>query len=895
MLLVFLLNVNASSGLHVTRLSTEHLENPIGISFTQPRFSWNIIADRSGIVQTAYQIRITSNGKEHWNSGKIISNQSHLIQYEGPSILDRTRYQWQVKVWDNYGNESAFSEEAFFETGFFKSSNWKSEWITTALEEQPREKNPVQYYRREIALKGEVKRARMYVSAHGLYKAFINGKKVGDQEFTPGWTSYKKRLQYQVYDISNAFVTGSNCLSVMLAEGWHRGRINYRGKDDPFKNQLSLLLQIEVEYENGRKQIFGTDKKWRASSGGLLESTIYDGEVFHVSEEPIAWKSTGFDDKEWLPCQETDEGKDHLVASHSPSVKVQERLQPTETVNKPGEYVLYDFGQNMTGRIAIEMILNGAAEVLIEHGEDIDAEGNLYTDNLRDAMARVVFKADAPGVYSYIPQFTFMGFRYVRIKGLSIDQVKSIRAEVIHSDLELTGSFKCSSEEVNRLYQNIVWSQKGNFLDVPTDCPQRDERMGWTGDAQVFAKTAAYNMNVAAFFSKWLADVEADQREDGAIPWVIPNVFTKKKPPATGWADAAVIVPWKMYEVYGDAKILEAQYASMKAWVDFMVANAEEGLWKGERHFGDWLSYVAKKQPQVQSAVTENDLLAAIYYQYSMQLLVRSAQVLERGEDEENYAHLLEEANAAFLMEFITANGRLVSGTQTAYTLVLAYDLLPEELREGAVRRLVENIRGYGHLTTGFLGVSELNEVLSSNGYEALAYELLFRKEYPSWLYPVEQGATTIWERWDGKREDGSFQEAYLNSFNHYAYGAIGEWMIERMAGIQPLESSVGFKKFNIAPQISDSLSYVEASYKCNYGWIHSGWELDGHKGLKMLVEIPANTQAEVYCPKGYQIVRVASKEFGTFTPMSFFMEIGEKLSLGSGVYSLVLEKVPSE
>lgn len=879
----------------VGALRTEYLNNPVGVSFQHPRFSWKLYSERSAIVQTAYQIIVEADGMEVWNSGKVSSSQSHLVPYEGPFLKGRTRYDWKVMVWDNYKFQSAYSEQAFFETGILDTSNWKAEWIKTALSEEPREKNPVQYFRREIALNEGIKKARLYITSDGLYRAFINGEKVGDQEFTPGWTSYAKRLQYQTYDVSEAFIKGRNCLAVMLAEGWHRGRINYRGKDKPFKNELRLLLQLEVEFENGEKKRYGSDASWKASHGGLLESSIYDGEVFDARKEPKNWMQPGFRDRKWLNCLALNLGKERLIGSHSPPVKVQERLD-AETLKSSNtdKTHLFDFGQNLTGRVAIELKVDRSTELLLEHGEALDSNGNLYTENLRDAQARVLLKFNKAGTYSYSPHFSFMGFRYLKVTGVERSQIVDLKAEVLHSDLETTGAFTCSHPDINQLYQNIIWSQKGNFLDVPTDCPQRDERLGWTGDVQVFATTAGYNMQVAPFFTKWLADLAADQTEDGAVPWVVPNAFAQKKPPASGWADAAVIVPWKMYQLYGDLQFLERQYASMKAWVDYMAEDAEEGLWKGKRHFGDWLSYKPDKQPQILAAVTENDLLAAIYFQRSTQLLVKTAEVLGKEEDALKYTEVYKTANEAFLQEYVTAKGRLVSGTQTAYALALAFELLPEEMRAQAVQRLVANIEYYGHLTTGFLGVSKLNEVLSAHGHSQLAYDLFFRREHPSWLYAVDRGATTIWERWDAQREDGTFQESYLNSMNHYANGAIGEWMIERIAGIQPNEQAVGFRSFTIAPQVSDSLAFVKASYDCIYGRIYSAWKYTEVGGLQLQVEIPANTKAAVQCPEGYEIVSATLMEEGELVPMNFFQGIGN-LSLGSGVYSLDLSPVAQE
>ena len=881
--------------LEVLELSIEHLHNPVGISYSEPRFSWVIQSERANVVQVAYQVSVTTGGKEVWNSGKITSDRSNLVEYKGAALVSKTRYEWRVKVWDNYGRESLYSDAAFFETGMLYKGEWKAQWIAAPWEENPRGKNPVHYFRSELKLRKGVVKARIYASAHGLYELHINGRKVGDQEFAPGWTSYKKRLQYQVYDVTSDLQEGHNCLSAMLADGWHRGRIAYRGKDDPFKNQLSLLVQLEVEYENGRTQTFCTDKDWTASTGGILESTIYDGEVFDFTKEPTGWHKVGFDESQWQRVKVLNEAYETLVASHAPPVKVISRKTPVKTYRIAEDAMVYDFGQNLTGRVSIKVEGYDFEKIVVTHGEEIDHSNDLYTKNLRDAQARLVLKIGDKGKYSYTPHFTFMGFRYVKVSGISTHRIHSVKAEVIHSDLQTTGSFECSNPLVNQLYSNIIWGQKGNFLDVPTDCPQRDERLGWTGDVQVFSTTAAYNMDVAAFFNKWMIDLVADQREDGAVPWIIPNVFTKREP-ATGWADAAVIVPWNMYRMYGDKAILDKQYPSMKAWVDYMVANKEDGLWFGRKHFGDWLSYIPVDKPHIRAAVTEDELLASIFYQHSLHLLSETAAILGKTDEAAQYRSTFQEANASFMDEFITPNGRLVSGTQTAYSLVLAFDLVPVELRKNMVDRLLKNVAQYDHLTTGFLGTASLNYALSESGYSNQAYELLLNTEFPSWLYPVTKGATTIWERWGGKRPEGTFQDPRLNSFNHYAYGAIGGWMMEHAAGIRPEFESPdpiktndsyaadGFKTFVIAPEITDSLKFVKASYKSTYGLISSEWR---HKEdlLHLNVEIPVNTLADVYCPSGYRIIKVYVLENGVPTPMEFTQQIDSQIGLGSGKY----------
>jgi alpha-L-rhamnosidase len=493
--------------------------------------------------------------------------------------------------------------------------------------------------------------------------------------------------------------------------------------------------------------------------------------------------------------------------------------------------------------------------VTLRHAEVLDKDGNFYTANLRAARATVRYTLKGGGRETFEPHFTFHGFRYVAVDGYPGTLApESLTGIVIHSDMEPTGALETSNTLVNQLQHNIVWGQKGNFLDVPTDCPQRDERLGWTGDAQVFSPTAAFNMDVASFFTKWLGDVAADQYETGSVPFVIPDVLgTPGKPAggAAGWADAAVIIPWNVYLAYGDTRVLEAQYASMARWVDYEKTRAgDDYVWDGDFHFGDWLAYAAPpgEARAYPGATTGTDLIATAYFAHSADLLGRIARVLGKSDEAARYSQLLDHVKDAFVREYVTRTGRVGENTQTAYTLALQFDLLPEDLRAPAARRLAEDVRRRKHLTTGFLGTPYLCHVLSRYGYLDEAYLLLDREEYPSWLYPVKQGATTIWERWDGLKPDGTFQDVGMNSFNHYAYGAIGDWMYRVMAGIDLDEKAPGYKHVVIHPRPGGGFTSVKAHHDTMYGRVASGWTLaDGR--FELAVEVPANTRATVTLP----------------------------------------------
>jgi alpha-L-rhamnosidase len=536
-------------------------------------------------------------------------------------------------------------------------------------------------------------------------------------------------------------------------------------------------------------------------------------------------------------------------------VKEIEELKPVKVLKTPAGDTVLDMGQNMVGWMKFRITAPAGTTITLRHAEVLDKKGNFYTANLRTAQERIRYTTKGQGTEVYEPHFTFQGFRYVAVSGWP-GEVKTgdFTGVVVHSAMERTGTFESSNPLLNQLEHNIIWGQKGNFVDVPTDCPQRDERLGWTGDAQVFAPTASFNFDTAGFYTKWLRDVSLDQQDDGAVPFVVPNVLSrdtrKGESAAAGWADVAVVMPWTVYQAFGDKRILEEQYASMKSWVEYMRrAAGEKYLWNTGFTFGDWLSF-ATTSAAYPGATTSSDLIQTAYFARSTELLAKTAEVLGKKEDAAEYAELEEKIKTAFVKEFVTPNGRLSSDTQTAYALALEFDLLPEVTRAEAAARLAEDVRKFKHLTTGFLGTPVLCKALSDYGYLDEAYMLLNRKEYPSWLYPVTQGATTIWERWDGQKPDGSFQDVGMNSFNHYAYGAIGDWMYRVVAGINLDEQAPGYKHILIEPEPGGELTYAKAAVESMYGRVSSGWKIADGK-LKLTVEVPANTTATVRLPQG--------------------------------------------
>jgi alpha-L-rhamnosidase len=737
--------------------------------------------------------------------------------------------------------------------GLLAPADWTASWIEPALPALPAEAaRAVPLLRRAFKLRGRVTRARAYVTSHGLYEMSLNGRRVGDQLFTPGWTSYRKRLQYQTYDVTPLLKAGDNAVGVLLGNGWYRGDLGWEGHRDIYGDRVALLAQIEVTYADGRTETIASDASWKSATGPVLSSEIYNGESYDARLEKPGWDAPGFDDQAWAAVKVVDHGKDSLIAPAGPPVRRHEELRPVKVFKTPAGDTVADMGQNMVGWVRLAVQGAPGTTVTLRHAEVLDKQGNFYTENLRKAKATVRYTLKGGGPETFEPHFTFQGFRYVAVDGYPGELTpQSLTGIVIHSDLPRRGELATSSPLLDQLQHNILWGQKGNFLDVPTDCPQRDERLGWTGDAQVFARTAALNMDVAGFFTKWLGDVAADQYDNGSVPYVIPDVLTVPGKPQAGsaaWADAAVIIPWTLYLTYGDTRILERQYDSMARWVAYEQQRAGPDLvWDGDFHFGDWLAF-ATTRADYPGATTGKDLIATAFFAHSTDLLQRTAAILGRKDDAARYAGLLTRIKAAFRREFVTEDARVGENTQTAYAVALQFDLLPEGQRAAAAARLARDVRERKHLTTGFVGTPYLCHVLSRYGYLDEAYLLLNRQEYPSWLYPVKQGATTIWERWDGQKPDGSFQSAGMNSFNHYAYGAIGEWMYRVMAGLEIDESAPGYAHTLIQPRPGGGLTRVSASHESLYGQVRSAWTLDGGT-FAIDVAVPANTTATVRLP----------------------------------------------
>jgi alpha-L-rhamnosidase len=847
----------------VEGLRTEYQERPLGIENPAPRLSWRIVSSERNVRQAAYQLRVApisakrpataATGSLLWDTGRVASAESIHRVYEGKPLASGQRYLWQVQVWDERGRSSGWSEPAWWEMGLLSPADWRASWIEPGLPENIETSPPGPLLRREFRLKRPVAVARAYVTSHGVYEFHLNGRRVGEDVLTPGWTSYRTRLQYQTYDVTSLLRPGDNAAGVMLGNGWYRGNIGFRKQRNVYGDRLALLLQIDIIYVDGSRETIGTDNQWRASTGPIVMSEIYHGETYDARLEKPGWTEPAFDDRAWSPARTVAHSKDVLIAPAGPPIRRIQELQPRAILRTPAGLQVVDMGQNMVGWVRLRVQGPAGATVTLRHAEVLDKDGNFYVQNLRAAAQTVKYTLKGSGIETYEPRFTFQGFRYVAVDGypgdLTLDSVTGI---VVHSAVTPSGTFTASHAILNELQHNIVWGQKGNFLDVPTDCPQRDERLGWTGDAQAFARTAAFNMDVAGFFSKWLKDLEADQYKNGAVPHVIPDVLTtpvRSEAGAAGWADAAVIIPWTMYLTYGDTRVLREQYSSMSRWVEYMRQRAgDDFIWSGDFHFGDWLSF-ATTRPDYPGATTGKDLIATAFFAHSTDLLARIARVLGKADDATRYRSQFEKIREAFVREFVTPAGRVGEGTQTAYVLALQFDLLPEASRAIAAGHLVRDVRERRHLTTGFLGTPYLLHVLTRFGYLDEAYMLLEREQYPSWLYPVTKGATTIWERWDGIKPDGSFQDQGMNSFNHYAYGAVGDWMYRVMAGLEIDETMPGYQHVLIQPRPGGTTTKVSATHETPYGRVSVSWALEGDR-FSLDVQVPPNTRATIRLPR---------------------------------------------
>ncbi|WP_241562192.1 glycoside hydrolase family 78 protein [Streptomyces hoynatensis] len=716
---------------------------------------------------------------------------------------------------------------------------------------------------RPVLLRGEFRlpaapvSARLYATAHGLYELELNGTRVGDQALAPGWSSYAHRLRYATYDVTGLLREGDNALGAWLAEGWYRGRIGFQGGVRAFYGtELGLLAQLEVRCADGSEARFLTGEEgWRCAHGPALAAGIYDGER-HDARLELPFSTPGFDDSGWHPVHRAERDPATLAAPVGPPVRVTGERPPVRVHTSPTGRTILDFGQNLVGRLRIRPRGPAGTTVTLRHAEVLE-DGELCTRPLREAEATDRYTLRGGEGEEWEPRFTFHGFRYAEVTGWPGElRPGDVTARVLHTDMRRTGWFACSEPLLNRLHENVVWSMRGNFLDLPTDCPQRDERLGWTGDLQVFAPTACFLYDCAGMLASWLADLAAEQYPDGTVPLFVPTLEAEAwRPdwapswPAAVWGDVAVLTPWTLYERFGDAGVLRAQYPSARAWVELVHSRLDEaGLWRGHRQLGDWLDPAAPPEDPGR-AMTDPGLVASAYFAHSARRLADTARVLGEEEDARRYGAMAAAAARAFTGAYLTPKGRLTSDTQTAYALALRFALLPEGARRGAAGRLAELVAGAGHrIATGFAGTPVVCDALAGGGELDTAYRLLLQRACPSWLYPVTQGATTVWERWDSLLPDGRVNPGEMTSFNHYALGAVADWLHRTVAGLAP--AAPGYRRIRVAPRPGGGLTYAGARHLTPYGPARAGWRIEGGR-LVVEAVVPPGATAEIELPGG--------------------------------------------
>ena len=841
----------------IFNLMTNRIKNPLGFSFSNnARLSW-MVESESAKRQVAAQIEVSTEIDFRsliFDSGKRTDIDS-ICYPLNITLKPRTRYYWRVRVWADDGSVVT-SDAAWFETPKMNET-WQAKWVTPDFDSSY---HPVVFS--DFSVKKEVSNARVYICGLGVYEFAINGAKAGSEYLSPGLVAYDKWLPYQTYDITNLLKKGNNNIEVFLGNGWYKGRYGLNRRQlFQYGDKFALICEMHVEYDDGSTEIIVSDTNWKARRSKVVDSNIFDGEIFDDT----------FSDDNVYNVKLIDIDNKKLEPRRSPATKIKERINAVEIIHTPAGETVIDMGQNMVGWLEFTNRAPKGTEIMLQFGEVLQ-DGNFYRDNLRTAKCEYRYISDGE-VKKIRPYFTFYGFRYVKLTKWEGDvNLEDFTGLVLYSDMEQTGNITTDNPLVNRLFLNALWGQKANFLDGPTDCPQRDERMGWTGDAQVFSGTAAFNMDVYAFFDKYLYDLKQEQKARGGnVPVVVPAHDVKQNG-SCAWGDASVIIPWNMYLFYGDISILEQQYDSMKGWVDYIRSRDEASggkrLWVNDFHYGDWLS-LDVEDPLFRFGGTEPAFLASSFYSFSSSIVAKAAKILNKESDALFYKNLSEEVKEAIRKEYFSPNGRLAVNTQTAHVVALYMDIVPDEWKKKIAFNLRKKLKETNyHLRTGFVGTPYLCRVLSEYGSNDISYRLLTNLDYPSWLYPVTMGATTIWERWNSILPDGKISDTGMNSLNHYSYGSIVEWMYRNVAGIQPLESSPGFRRFKLCPQPNYLLKSMNAEFLSPAGKIISKWNIKEDGSVDFYFKVPFNTTAELVLPdtKGTDLQESYELESGEHT-----------------------------
>jgi alpha-L-rhamnosidase len=906
-ILLALITPVLADGITPIQLRTEYLNDPLALGTTVPRFSWklssNILPVPKAITQTAYEIEVRKpdpqgQGTILWSSGKVVSNQTSQVEYAGAPLASRQVAVWRVRAWNHEDSYATWSSWAWFGIGLLTPDDWQAQWISAARDEAfttteniqnfvgdpERGKlivTPAKYFRKEFAAP-VVTRATLHATALGVFTLELNGRRVSDERLAPGWSAYQRRVHSKTYDVTGLMKNGANAIGAILADGWYSGYVAYGlltgqeglvpGVNGRYYYGVSpaVRLQLELELADGTRQVIATDTSWKTATGPILESDILMGEVYDARKEMPGWSSPGFDDAAW-PAAVCKTGTNAKIEPH-PGVPVRPltMVSPKSvTEQQPGVFI-FDLGQNISGVVRLKVKGQAGDKVRIRYAEVLHNDGRLSTENLRCARAvdTYILKGDPAGE-EWTPEFTYHGFQYVELTGFPGTPGKeAVTGIVLHSDTPYHGRFTCSDPMLNKLYENMVWTQRANFFEMPTDCPQRDERMGWTGDAQIYVRAATFNADIAAFYTKWLRDLNDDQWDYGAYPAYAPRPLARpNEHHAAGWMDAGVICPWTIWQTYGDTRVIKEHWRKMQ---DFMLwRKVRDPELKGATDdcgFGDWLSLGDVKTP-----IAFIDLA---YHAYDARLMAEMAAAIGHQQQAAGYRQHAAKAAAAFQQLYLKPDGTLAIHNQSAYAMALFMGLIPEAQRAAAAGHLAGLVTANGNkMTTGFLGTRPLLPALSAHGHHDLSGILIQQREFPSWGYEVDNGATTIWERWNSYIKGQGVHDPGMNSFSHYAFGAVCEWMMSELAGID--RAAVGFDRIRIAPRPTGTLTSASASTMTRHGELACAWKIE-NGDFEVRVTIPPNTTADVVLP----VEKVVNLE-----PSGVLKEDGNRLTVGSGTY----------
>ncbi|MGB6151545.1 MAG: family 78 glycoside hydrolase catalytic domain [Pricia sp.] len=919
----------ANDGLTIEKVTVNYFENPIGLDDPHPRISWVMTADGRNKSQSAYEIEVGQSAQDLdktynlvWDTGKLISGQNTHVRYKGKTLQSGQRYYFRIRVWDEQDVPSQWSETHSWQMGLLEQEAWKAKWISFKTKDTNVKDTlvlpPAAYLRKPFELQGKVKTALLHVAALGVFEMSMNGAKIGNDLLTPGWSDYNKRVYYKSYDVSKNLEPKDNTLGAILADGWYSGYVGPKELSNPKNRELygeqpALFCQLEIEYEDGKKQIIVSDESWKGNEGPLRYADLLMGTGYNANLELPNWNTPTYEDRDWAQV-ELHKGSEGLLQAYpGNSIKVYDELEPTEITEPEKGVYIFNLGQNFAGHSRLKVQGKKNDTIVMRFGERLYPDGTLMTENLRFARATDMYILKGEETEVWEPKFTYHGFQYVEVSGLPTKPDKSIITGIAFgSSTPMVSSFSSSDATLNRMFENVLWTQRSNFMDVPTDSPQRDERLGWLGDVQIFSRSALYNANLGAFNTKWFADVRDAQYDFGPYSTFAPRPYPELVWYSPGWMEAGVMVPYNTYKFYGDTKIIEDHYASMVRFMKYHIEKSAktdyfypENSWpeigpKGG--FGDWLSMTDKN--------LAHDIMASMYFQYALKIMAEMSEALGENEKAERFRNIYETSTANFIAHYLDEDGKfkideIVYGdgegyfegekgftghTQSAYATAIYFDLLPADLKEMAGKHLVQLIKENDYLpSSGILGIRQVLPALASIDRSDLAYRILLNKEYPSWGFQIEYGATTIWERWNSYTPKDGFNgemNAKMNSFNHYAFGAFSQYLFHGMAGIDT--EGAGFRNIVIRPDLGNgSLTDLTANYGSINGNIKSSWSVKDSMFL-MEVEVPVNTVAKVYVPSKPKTV---IKESGEVFDEKSIQTVGrdgdyEILKVGSGKYS---------